>query len=228
MKIHELLARDPRTHALANSGQARITSGDDERAIKELRAELETFVCDGQYGSAIERILSSYLTAYSIRIYIMNYYKNTAGKGVKRDNRAFFGIEQISASLTLVVAGVAFFNAPAWFGYEVVQVTQFRAAILDPNPLWLWAGLAGSAFGLVAFFSVFIFMYKGRTATFAGLVNRLTSLLAGTTATLLFWGFFGGKFPETKDWVSLVFILVAVGFLTMAERQRARELEAEA
>lgn len=173
-------------------------------------------------------ILSSYLTAYSIRIYIMNYYKNTAGKGVKRDNRAFFGIEQISASLTLVVAGVAFFNAPAWFGYEVVQVTQFRAAILDPNPLWLWAGLAGSAFGLVAFFSVFIFMYKGRTATFAGLVNRLTSLLAGTTATLLFWGFFGGKFPETKDWVSLVFILVAVGFLTMAERQRARELEAEA
>lgn len=61
MKIHETLARDPRSHALANSGQARITSDTDERAMAELRAELETFVCDGQYGDAIERILKSYL-----------------------------------------------------------------------------------------------------------------------------------------------------------------------
>jgi hypothetical protein len=62
MKIHETLARDPRFHSLANSGQARITSDTDERAMAELRAELETFVCDGQYGDAIERILKSYLT----------------------------------------------------------------------------------------------------------------------------------------------------------------------
>ena len=62
MKIHETLARDPRSHALANAGQARITSDTDERAMDELRAELETFVCDGQYGDAIERILKSYLT----------------------------------------------------------------------------------------------------------------------------------------------------------------------
>ena len=61
MKIYESLARDPRSHALANSGQARITAAADERAIAELRAELETFVCDGQYGDAIERILRSYL-----------------------------------------------------------------------------------------------------------------------------------------------------------------------
>ena len=61
MKIHETLARDPRSHALANSGQARITSETDERAMAELRAELETFVCDGHYGDAIERILKSYL-----------------------------------------------------------------------------------------------------------------------------------------------------------------------
>src|ERR1051325_4501443 len=37
---------------------------------------------------------------------------------------------------------------------------------------------------MVAFFSVFIFMFKGRTATFAGLVNRLTSLAAPKPA----WG----------------------------------------
>jgi hypothetical protein len=62
MKIFEALDRDPRTSSLANEGQARITETRDDLAIRELRAELETFVCDGQYGDAIERILQSYLT----------------------------------------------------------------------------------------------------------------------------------------------------------------------
>lgn len=62
MKVHQLLDRDPRASALANGGQARITASADARAMEELRAELETFVCDGQYGDALERILRSYLT----------------------------------------------------------------------------------------------------------------------------------------------------------------------
>ena len=83
------------------------------------------------------------------------------------------------------------------------------------------------AFGIVAFFSVFIFMFKGRTATFTGLVNRLTSLVAGTTATLLGWAFFHSKFPTLQNWVqSPGFALVAVAFLTRAERKPAVELKA--
>ncbi len=61
MQIHETLDRDPRKSALANDGQARITDLRDARERAELRAELETFVGDGQYGLAIERILQSYL-----------------------------------------------------------------------------------------------------------------------------------------------------------------------
>jgi len=61
MKIYETLNRDPRTSGLANSGQARIRASQDAKALAELKAELETFVCDGQYGLAIERILQSYL-----------------------------------------------------------------------------------------------------------------------------------------------------------------------
>ena len=61
MKIYETLDRDPRTSGLANSGQARIRSTQDPKALAELQAELETFVCDGQYGLAIERILQSFL-----------------------------------------------------------------------------------------------------------------------------------------------------------------------
>ncbi len=61
MKIHEILDRDPRTARLANDGQARITDRRDAKATAELRAELETFVCEGQFGDAIQRILDRYL-----------------------------------------------------------------------------------------------------------------------------------------------------------------------
>jgi predicted benzoate:H+ symporter BenE len=71
-------------------------------------------------------------------------------------------------------------------------------------------------------------MFKGRTATFAGLVNRLTSLVAGTTATVLLFFIFKTKFPTAQDWISLLFILVAVYFLTRAEQRRIAELGAGA
>ncbi len=61
-KIHELLDRDPLQVGLANNGQARITQERDERTMRELRAELETFVCKGQFADALERILERYLT----------------------------------------------------------------------------------------------------------------------------------------------------------------------
>jgi len=172
-------------------------------------------------------ILISYLTAYSIRIYIMNYYKNTRGKGVKQDNKAFFGIEQISASITMVIIGIFIYKSPELLNWDAPQVLDFKQAFQLPHDFWYWAGISGFAFGLLAFFSVFIFMFKGRTATFAGLVNRLTSLIAGTTATLVFAVFFGGRFPGTEDWVTLGFILVAVAFLTKAEKKRALELQSE-
>ena len=61
MKIHELLVRDPLKVKLANSGQARITSGNDAKVMRELRDELETFVCKGKFADALQRILERYL-----------------------------------------------------------------------------------------------------------------------------------------------------------------------
>ena len=61
-KIFQTLQRDPRISPLANNGQARITTLDDDNARRELEGELSTFVCDGQYGQAMERILQSYLS----------------------------------------------------------------------------------------------------------------------------------------------------------------------
>lgn len=169
-------------------------------------------------------ILIAYVIAYAIRIYIMNYYKNTRPPGTKLDNKGFFGTEQISASVTLVIAAILLYNSPTLFGATAPQIMEFRGAFDSPKADWPGAAAAGAVFGVVAFFSVFIFMFKGRTATFAGLVNRLTSLVAGTVATLLAWLLLGARAPKNEEWMSLVLILVAVYFLTRSEKRRAAEL----
>lgn len=162
-------------------------------------------------------ILSCYIGFYAIRIYLMNYFKNTRAPGVKLDNHGFFAIEQFAAmaSVLLIVSGLLL------FGGDGPQMTQFKEATSNPHPGWFWAIVVGIPFGLAAFFSVFIYMFKGRSATFAGLVNRLTSLVAGTMATLIYWLAFDGTSPKPQDWIALGFIFGAVLFLSSAERKRA-------
>lgn len=178
------------------------------------------------HSAAAMSILGSYITAYSFRIYIMNYYKNTRTATHTYNNEWFFAIEQIAASVVMAAAAFTIFFSPELFGWHHEQIDLFRGSVLHPLPKWPSAVLAGMAFGFVAFFSVFIFMFKGRTATFAGLVNRLTSLTAGTTSTLVLAVMYRGKYPKTQDWISLLFILIAVGFLTIAEKRRVAELRA--
>lgn len=62
MKIKDILQRDPSTHPLVNQGQARIADKSNENVLEELRGELSTFVCEGQYADGIQRILQSYLS----------------------------------------------------------------------------------------------------------------------------------------------------------------------
>lgn len=62
MLIKDILLRDPSTHGLVNNGQARISNEDDDgKVMNELRGELSTFVCEGQYADGIQKILSSFL-----------------------------------------------------------------------------------------------------------------------------------------------------------------------
>jgi hypothetical protein len=171
-------------------------------------------------NAAAMTILTTYLVAYSIRLYIMNFYKNTRAKGVEQDNKGFFAIEQLAASGTMLLVGALIFFGHRMLGWADFRIVAFHDAITRPDPM---AVLSGLPYGIVAFFSVFIFMFKGRTATFAGLVNRLTSLVAGTAATMLMFYMFGSRFPSAQDWISLGFILIAVYFLTRAEQLRMAE-----
>ena len=165
-------------------------------------------------------ILACYISSYAARIYLMNYFKNTRAVGVKLDNQGFFAIEQFAAMTTMIALVLALL----FFANDGPRMTPFREAVSNPPSTWAWAVLAGVPFGLAAFFSVFIYMFKGRTATFAGLVNRLTSLVAGTGATVFFWLAFDGKVITVQDCMALGLILIAVGFLTRAERRRAAEV----
>ncbi|TXN82680.1 BREX system P-loop protein BrxC [Methylobacterium sp. WL8] len=61
MKIKETLLRDPAVHPLVNQGQARISDNRNEKSQAELRGELETFVCEGQYADGIQKIVQSFL-----------------------------------------------------------------------------------------------------------------------------------------------------------------------
>ncbi len=62
MLIKEILLRDPSKQELVNNGQARISNESaDAKALEELRGELSTFVCEGQYSDGMQKILSSFL-----------------------------------------------------------------------------------------------------------------------------------------------------------------------
>jgi hypothetical protein len=62
MKNRELYFRDPTAIELLNNGVSKVSEiGLDERQIRTLRFELETFVCDGEYARGLERILKAYL-----------------------------------------------------------------------------------------------------------------------------------------------------------------------
>ena len=61
MKIKDVLQRDPGIFPLVNQGQARIVDSHNDKALEELRGELSTFVCEGQYADGVQKIIRSYL-----------------------------------------------------------------------------------------------------------------------------------------------------------------------
>lgn len=75
MKIHELLKNDVRKFGLANNGQARI----DHNA--ELANELKMFVCDGEYGKALDRILATYLANLQKHRQVASWVSGFYGSG---------------------------------------------------------------------------------------------------------------------------------------------------
>lgn len=155
-----------------------------------------------------------YVVAYLIRIFIMNYWRNTR-EGPAGDNRSYFAVEQIFTVVTLLIA----FPLILWLGAGDPRVEEMRRAVNDIN----WTAVAsGIPFGLAAFASVFLLMFKGRNATFSSLANRTTSLMAGLVGNIILWRYFELEKdkPGTPECLGLGLVLVAIVFLALAEYRR--------
>jgi GTPase SAR1 family protein len=61
MLNREIYQLDPQQNRLENNGVAEVKDDQSEKALKTLRYELQTFVCDGEYQVGLDRILSAYL-----------------------------------------------------------------------------------------------------------------------------------------------------------------------
>ncbi len=61
MENRDIYLKDPSTWKLVNEGVASVNDDTSEKALEVLRYELETFVCDGQYGKGLEHILETFL-----------------------------------------------------------------------------------------------------------------------------------------------------------------------
>ena len=161
--------------------------------------------------------MALYIFPYSLRIYILNRFKT------KADHKAIFGIEQIFAAATAILVLASVITAFK-LGWQPVQVKELAVGFFDPS---LIAILIGVPYGIGAFFSVFLYLFKGGTATFNTTLNRVTSLIAGTIATLAFYLFFDGKPVKTHQWGALAVVMVAIAFLTWAGKRRQKEVELE-
>ena len=65
MKNRQVFYRDPVGTTIPNDGVAKIAEPESEIDWEVLRYELESFVCQGEYQSGLERILSAFLTNLS-------------------------------------------------------------------------------------------------------------------------------------------------------------------
>lgn len=162
--------------------------------------------------------LCFYLTAYFIRIYVMNLYRNkTRIAAVRQDSRAYFAVENIFAALSIAVAITVLLAIGQPTNSKALEVYNALHAL---GSSWQWyllvAMLGGITFGLAAIPSVFILIFKGKTGTFSTVSNRLTSLVAGSLAAIIL-SQLGEEEPDAGDWGSLSIAVAAIALLAFQE-----------
>src|SRR5690554_6890954 len=61
MLNREIYQLDLQKNRLENNGVAEVKDDQSAQALKTLRYELQTFVCDGEYAAGLDKVLSAYL-----------------------------------------------------------------------------------------------------------------------------------------------------------------------
>lgn len=167
-------------------------------------------------------VLTVYFLAYLVRIYIMNRSKLLGVGGKNLDSKLYFAWEQFFsfAVLVVVVSGILFYsNTPQLNALEPHSIIASAVlAFKNPHFLWGWAAVSGLPYAIIAFVSVFLFLFPNKTATFTGVLNRSVSLMGGTVSSIVLALLWGGSWPPLEDWVSLGFISAAILLLAWGDR----------
>ena len=165
-----------------------------------------------------------YVGAYAVRQYIMALYKEK-NKGESYDMVAFFGAEQYWAFMSTLLFATVVFGAVA-LGWQNPQAKVAFEAFRSTDGV---AVLSCLPYGLIAFVSVFIFMFEAGSATFNVAINRFTSLMAGFTATLVAHVWLKQRW--LRDPEEIAFGILVFGFLFLfwaAFRRKSEDAKAVA
>jgi hypothetical protein len=171
----------------------------------------------GQYAATFTEILPTLLAyiflGYAIRLFVQQFWKHKKGPAAQ-DNRGFFAVEQLFAVATFAIITVYVLVS----GSSDPRVVDAQKAMHH----WNWSAMgSGVFFGLVAVPSVFLMMLKAHTGTFGALLNRSTTLIAGTIATCVLAIFFVDQnWPTVYDWISFGLLLVALYYVGKAAAEK--------
>src|SRR5262249_11466928 len=141
---------------------------------------------DSKLSPEVACVLGAYVAAYVVRIHLMNRYK----AGPAHEDLGYYGAERLTVSASFAIVRLALLIVPCIApGYAA----EVWGSLVSPPPRAGAAAFAGIFQVGVAVFSVLVFLLPARTATFVGVVSRVSSLAAALGATLVLALAFGGK-----------------------------------
>lgn len=167
--------------------------------------------------------MSAYIVFYTWRIYIMGRFK------LKIPHKVYFGMEQKVSVIAILAASAIVIIAVRYFGWDLKQAIGYTRGwentVSEIGVVGWWVGCY---FGIAAFFSVFLYLYKGGNSVFNTTVNRITSLVAGLVSTLIMCYIFHDKPVKPHEWIAFATMGVATVFLALAGMRRQKEINAAA
>jgi hypothetical protein len=164
----------------------------------------------GLVTTALVVNLSIYLAAYFVRLQLMS---RLAKSGDRTVNRRYFVEEQlVVAPASLLLFAVVAFTIPGDLA------GQLHGGFVDlPAAVWAPVLLIGALSQGAGIFGTLVFL-DPRENTFAVLVNRSSSIVAGVLASYLLWVAVGAKPPANTELIGAVILMGAMALLALGDR----------
>jgi hypothetical protein len=163
----------------------------------------------GLNGTAILTLIA-YLGAYFVRLQLMTRFAKSHDRA---NTLAYFVEEQLvtTPSTLLILGAIALLGGGA-------LASELRVGFGGLEPSVALATLAVGALSQgTGIFGTLVFL-DPRENTYAVLVNRCASILAGVAASYVLWGVFGLAAPAVEQLVGAGLMILAIAVLALSDR----------